>query len=320
MTHADGINLKNAGPKIKRKLNRKVTNSFLFVGLMVATAFYCRYLHYLTHVHVSARASHKASAAIAPATHDPKVKVNSSKPDDPPEVKNNDDQVPTEAAAGFFETLMAVITPSARASTMQPEMHIAPKPAKRAVAPTMVRATPSREMQPLTAGQKRLKTAQDAFDDVMNLACTYPTSYGFTPDECLADARLGNPIPIYTIAPQSQMHYTGQPLKTLLKPAEEWVYPVILNRSIRFMVTVRFDGWRYVPGEVSRALAMHYEKILARWPAGEGYHPQLVVIPKMPGYYFTIPELPRENITDTSRMLDFNPSLAPATVLLAGWQ
>ncbi len=65
---------------------------------------------------------------------------------------------------------------------------------------------------------------------------------------------------------------------------------------------------------------MVYEKILEHWPVGEGYHPQLVINPNMPFYYFTVPELPEQNLTDTTRMLEFNPSLTPAAVILESWR
>jgi hypothetical protein len=40
----------------------------------------------------------------------------------------------------------------------------------------------------------------------------------------------------------------------------------------------------------------------------------------MPFYFFTIPELPDQNMTDTSRMLDFAPALSPAAVILSSWR
>ena len=170
----------------------------------------------------------------------------------------------------------------------------------------------------MTAAQKRWKLAQDGFYDVMNLANNYPDAYGFMADEDLRAARLGEPVPVYRVVQPGRTDST--PVKSLLKPADEWVFPVILSNHIRFMVQVQYVGHDYVLGHGSRALAMNYDKIIARWPAGEGFHPQLVILPNQPFYYFTIPELPDENLTDTSRMLDFNPSLTPAKVIFAGWR
>jgi hypothetical protein len=79
-------------------------------------------------------------------------------------------------------------------------------------------------------------------------------------------------------------------------------------------------GDEYVAEPGSRALAMVYEKIEQHWPVSKGFHPQLVVNPNMPNYYFTIPELDQQNLTDIGDMFEYHPRLSPATVILASWQ
>jgi hypothetical protein len=275
----------------------------------------------LTHVHVPPKVSQTASPAKVPEALKPKLAALSPNPDDKPVPAKMNSPVAAKAAfAGFADLLMSVISPSAKAETMQPEMQPAAKQVKRVAVSAIPLASSRRELPPLTAEQKRLKIAQDGFADVMALAFQYPDAYGFRSDERLADAKLGNPIPIYRVAQQARAHYLGQPVASLLQPAEEWIFPIILDNHVRFMVQVRSVGGEYVLGNNSRGLAMVYDKILARWPASEGYHPQLVVVANLPGYYFTVPELPGQNLTDTSRMLDFNPSPSPASVVLAGWR
>ena len=222
---------------------------------------------------------------------------------------------------------MGVLTPSAKAETIQQELQPAPRqlaetarPVKRVPIQTATVFSSRHKPQAMTDEQKRLEVAQDGFAHVMDMARNYPDTYGFLPDEDLKAAKLGDAIPIYRVGLQEQDTYTGQPVSSLLKPSDEWVYPVILDNRIRFLVQVRYDGHDYVRGLGSRALAMAYEKILDRWPASEGFHPKLVTIPNLSFYYFTIPELPDQNITDTSRMLDVSPSLSPATLVLAAWR
>jgi hypothetical protein len=314
MIQAEGINFKSAGSLVRRKLDRRFFAGLLVLGLVLAAFLYWRYFNHLLQVCTPPTASHIVSAATLPAAK-LKPAAGSTKPDDKPELAKTDSPAPAKAAtAGFADYLMSVLSPSARAETAQPEIRFARKPAKGVTIQTAY------EPQPLTAEQKRLKLAQDGFDEIMDLAYKYPDAYGFMPEENLRAARLGDPIPVYMIAQQSLENYTGQPLKSLLKPADEWIFPVILDDRIRFMVQVRYVGHNYVLGHGSRALAMVYDKILAHWPASEGYHPQLVINPNMPFYYFTIPELPEPNITDTDRMLEFNPSLSPANVILASWR
>jgi hypothetical protein len=287
----------------------------------LAAFFYWRHLH-PSRPQVPSTAARKIPAAIKP-----ELAASSPKSDSPPAPAETV-VAPKAATAGFLDFVIAVFSPSAQAETIQPAMQPAvrmvietPKPAKRVVLQTAAaNASPVRVPQELTAEQKRLKVAQDGFGDVMNLAYKNPDVYGFMTGEHLESARLGSPLPIYIIAQQGRDRYAGQPVNSLLKPGNEWVYPIILENHVRFLVQVRYDGHDYVLGHGSRALAMAYEKILARWPAGEGFHPKLATMPNLPSYYFTIPELPDQNITDVTRMLDFNPSLSPATVMLASWR
>jgi hypothetical protein len=86
------------------------------------------------------------------------------------------------------------------------------------------------------------------------------------------------------------------------------------------MVEVKQAGHDYVPGKGNKSLAMAWGKIQQKWPAKEGFHPLLLVNPAVPGYYFSVPELPVQNITDTVEMFYFNPGTSPADVILASWR
>jgi hypothetical protein len=332
------INLQSVVSRRKRKAAKK-----FFIGLMVfalafAAFFYWQHFNHFRHVQVPATASRTAPVATvpaatapvatAPAAVKPALAASSPKIDDQPALTKSDHQVATKAATvGFADSLMGALSPSAKAATSQQEMQPAPKqvtetakPAKRVPIQTAAVSSFPRKPQAMTAEQKRLEVAQDGFAHVLDMAGKYPDTYGFLPDESLAAAKLGDAIPVYRIAQQGRERYAGQPVSSLFKPADEWVYPIIVKNRICYLVQVRYDGHDYVLGHGSRALAMAYDKILARWPASEGFHPQLVTIPDQPFYYFTIPELPDQNITDTSRMFDINPSLSPASIRLASWR
>lgn len=291
------------------------------IALLVTIFFYYRYLEHLTHVRVSAKPSHKAPTVTASDADELKLAAGSPKSDDQPAPAKTNNPVPAKAANGnFADSLMSVIAPSARAETMHPEMQPAPRLAKRMIAPVVARESSGQRPLPTTVEEARLKVAQDGFADAMSLAFQYPDAYGFTSDDNLGAAELGNSIPVYMIAEEDRGSYAGQPVTSLLKPADEWLFPIILDNRIRYMIQIRYDGHDYVVGHSSRMLAVAYDKILARWPANQGFHPQLVINPDMPFYYFTIPELPDPNMTDTSRMLDFDPVLSPAGVILTSWR
>jgi hypothetical protein len=321
MIQSADINFKNASLKIKRKLDRKISLGLWMIALLVAIFAYYRYLNNLTHVRMSAKSRHSAVAASTPATGTLKLAASQPKADDKPALAKTDNPAAAKAATGSFaDSLMSVLSPSAKAETMQPEMQPAPRLAKRTAASVAAPTSSGQRPLLLSDEQKLLKVAEDGFYNVMNLAYQYPSSYGFTSDDNLGSASLGGPIPVYMIAQQDRESYARQPVASLLKPADEWLFPVILGNRICFMMQIRCVGHHYVLGQGSRALAMAYDKILARWPASHGFHPRLVINPDMPFYFFTIPELPEPNMTDTSRMLDFNPSLSPAAVILSSWR
>jgi len=166
-----------------------------------------------------------------------------------------------------------------------------------------------------------LMAGQVAFANVIELAGKYPDSYGFQAGDFLSDAKLGTPIPVYTIEESARANYrAGQPVKPLLKAAKQWVFPVLMGDRVCCMVEVKQTGRDYVPGKGNKSLAMAWNKIQQKWPVSEGYHPMLLVNAEVPGYYFTVPELPVQNITDTVEMFYYNPGTSPADVILASWR
>lgn len=162
---------------------------------------------------------------------------------------------------------------------------------------------------------------ETAFDNVMDMANKYPDAYGFQAGDFLSDAQLGEPMQIYTIEESARANYqSGQPVKPLLKPVKQWVFPVTMGDRFCCMVEVWQNGREYVPGKGNKSLAMAWAKIVQKWPAEDGYHPLLLVNADIPGYYFTVPELPQQNITDTIEMFYFHPRTSPADVILASWR
>jgi hypothetical protein len=290
---------------------------WLRIGLMslVATLSvlaYWAYLHHLTHRALPA-VSH-----VVPVT--PKADV----PAVAPTLKN----VATEGIVAVESYLLkaAKISPAAPVATAAPSEPVAvPVPAPVAVAAPVITFVPApvpqRTYRVHTDQERLVMAGQTAFDNVMDLANKYPDAYGFQAGDFLSDAKLGQPIAVYTIAESDRANYqNGQPVKPLLKPARQWVFPVLMNDRICCMVEVSQAGHEYVPGKGNKSLAMAWNKINEKWPAEDGYHPMLVVNPEVPGYYFTVPELPQQNLTDTIEMFYFHPGTSPADVILASWR
>jgi len=278
---------------------------------------YWRYLHSLSHV--SAPALRQIAAAArsvpqplpnlaptAPVAQTPVAPVPVVKPAAPPVVVAAPVVAAPMVAAPPVQVPVAKVVPVVKA----PPVAVA------------ARRTPvSLPPRPLTEADQLAQAAKQAFGGVIDMAYKYPDACGFKPDDVLMDARMGAAIPVYQItAPDRAKYQAGQPLQPLLKPADRWVFPVLIGDQVRCMVQVTHTGHNYVPGGGSRTLGLAWNKILAKWPAAQGFHPQLLINPDIPGYYFTVPELAEQNLTDTDKMIFFNDDPSPAAVILASWR
>ena len=280
------------------------------IGVLTVSLAYWAYLHHLTHgSHRSVPVAH-AAPAVPPAI----------------EAAKNTTPIPAATAPVVAQTPAE----PASVATAAPVESAPPVPVAKPVAASVtapgVRISFDQPVQRVVTRQHTeqellLMAGMTAFGNVMTVANKYPDAYGFNAEDFLGDAKLGDPIPVYTIDERDRANYrTGQPLKPLLKPCNRWVFPVMMGDRICCMVQVKKAGKEFVPGAGSKSLAMAWTKILENWPADQGYHPQLVVNPQIPGYYFTVPELSMPNMTDTVMMTYFNPCTSPADVILASWR
>jgi hypothetical protein len=228
------------------------------------------------------------------------------------------------AAVENYLLKAAKVSPAAPVATPAP-VEPAAVPVAVAVAAPVITYAPApvaqRTYRVHTDQERLVMAGQTAFDNVMDLANKYPDAYGFLAGDFLSNAKLGEPIVVYTIGESDRVNYrNGQPVKPLLKPARQWVFPVLMGDRICCMVEVSQTGHEYIPGKGNKSLAMAWNKINEKWPAEDGCHPMLVVNPEVPGYYFTVPELPQQNLTDTIEMFYFHPGTSPADVILASWR
>jgi hypothetical protein len=218
------------------------------------------------------------------------------------------------------DSMMAALSPSAHAETIQQPLE--PAVPRIIATPSHRRLLPPEDPEAtMTDEQKLAYTANNALDKLLDMAVKTPDPFGFTVDDKLADAKLAAPMRVYTVAENDRKEYAdGQPIKDILQPTEEWIYPVVLNDEVRYMISIKHVGKHYVSSIGSRALAMSYEKIQEQWPESAGYHTMLVVNASIQDYYFTIPEMPEQNLTSTREMFEYSPKLSPATVILASWR
>jgi hypothetical protein len=314
-----GANVRRTSPP-QRKGLRLGMLSALFVLSALA---YWHYLYHMTH----ARAASQAHAAVAVATI-PKPAQSEEPPAKlPPALK--------KAANAGANAIGTYIAESLKIA--QPPALVAPvaevQPPAQAIPPALVltgykivsapvaTAVQQRAPRVLTPEQKMNRAAQAALARMLNQANKYPDAYGFLPEDDFAEVKLGNPIPVYSVLEKDRAAYQpGAEVKPLLKPTQQWVFPVLAGDRICCMVRVSFNGHDYIPGDASKSLALAWNKISASWPEADGFHPLLVVNPRIPGFFFTVPEASTPNLTDTDRMFAFHPDLSRADVILASWR
>jgi len=297
--------------------------------LVVGGYFYYQYLFHLTH-HVPKGGKITAIAPAAPSQPDPVLVVPSPAAAPSPSAAPVSDPAAEPAPARNANNTSFVAAPessapdeSMQAKVMNIDIKAPVEPQSHTPVATEL-SMPKISVKvdrPLTDAEKIEQAAQTGFSRVMDFAQQYPDTYGFAPDESLDQAKLGDAIPVYSITATNRHSYQeGQPVKPLLQPTGDLIFPITYNGEVRYMVQVKKTSKGYVTGDGSKALAIVYEKILTAWPASGGYHPQLIVQKGVPDYYFTVPELPDPNLTDTSCMFQDSPVLSPASVILASWR
>jgi len=135
-------------------------------------------------------------------------------------------------------------------------------------------------------------------------------NYGFTANDALDQAYLGDPFRLNMIAPEALLAYkAGDPVAPLLTETDMWYFPVMIQDRIRCVLIVdHLDGaWQAVSlGQA--ALAKSLGEVRQRWPGALGYSPVLVAVFQARKYLVMVPEEAEGTLT----------SLSPGQTGLAG--
>jgi hypothetical protein len=218
---------------------------------------------------------------------------------------------------------------SGNPAVSQPQNNQSPAPATPVIQPAAAtqppNASPSPRAHPDQQTEAIGKAAEPKFDDVMDHAAHEKTAYGFENEDNLEDAKLGDPLPIYTISEKDATNFSpAQDVESILKPSGHWLVPVTVKGALRTFISVSENSnHEFEAGGASVITARVWKTIASRWPAEKGFHPKLVSFPGIPGYYFTIPELQPQNLTDIVEVLaeaDQAANLSPALVTLHSWR
>jgi hypothetical protein len=176
-----------------------------------------------------------------------------------------------------------------------------------------------------TKSAKFREAALSGLDDLLEKAERSRDIYGFKADDHLGQADLGEPIPIYTVNGEEAGNYLqGQEIEPLLQESGHWLVPVRVDGSFRAFIEVyKTRTNTFVAKTGSLTAARVWKKIIKRWPPEKNFHPKLVIRSDVPGYFFTIPEIDPQNMTDIVQItseVDKPAMLSPALVILHSWR
>jgi hypothetical protein len=133
--------------------------------------------------------------------------------------------------------------------------------------------------------------------------------YGFTKNDILAQAYLGDPFNLYTIKPPALLAYQpGDSVPPLLTPTNIWYFPVMIQEEVRAVLAVdQLDGkWQAVSlGYVN--LARQLQGVMQQWPRSKGFHPRLIAVFQAKEHLLMVPE---ENANDLISLTPPKPGLA----------
>jgi hypothetical protein len=124
------------------------------------------------------------------------------------------------------------------------------------------------------------------------------SSYGFTKDDILEQAYLGDPFNLYTIKPSALLGYQpGDSLPAILTHTNIWYFPVMTRNEVRAVLEVsQQDGkWQAVGfGYVN--LAKKLQGVMQQWPKAKGFHPCLIAVFQAKQYLIMVPEASPNNL------------------------
>jgi hypothetical protein len=124
------------------------------------------------------------------------------------------------------------------------------------------------------------------------------SSYGFTKDEALDQAYLGEPFNLHTITPPALLGYQpGDSVRALLSKTNLWYFPVMFRDEARAVLVVdQLNGkWQAVSLGYA-TLAKQLQGVLQQWPRAKGFHPLLIAVFQAKEHLIMVPEVSSQEL------------------------
>ena len=150
-----------------------------------------------------------------------------------------------------------------------------------AIFPLFLLLFPASSMSREIAPREAVQAAHDRLEFFLKAIPVNDLShYGFSAEEDLANATLGDPVRVYTISPDGLFGYTEKmELSSLLSPTDLWFFPVLYLGDVRTILTVdKMNGELKAVAIGSSGLARQLKEVQDTWPESEGYEHTFVRI------------------------------------------
>lgn len=123
---------------------------------------------------------------------------------------------------------------------------------------------------------------------------------GFSENDTISDARLGEPFFMYTITAGSLDKYqSDDPVESLISNTGELYFPVTLNGEYKCILFMHWqnNSWELI-GYGGVRTAKHLSNLRKAWPSTKGDHPKIITVYQPRARLFYIPEKDLKNLTD----------------------
>ena len=123
--------------------------------------------------------------------------------------------------------------------------------------------------------------------------------YGFSANDDLSLARLGDGLRMHAIKPTTLMKASSNVnVSSIVSDTSMWFFPVLIESDSKAMLVVDRDGdsWKAVSFGYA-ALGHELNHLLQQWPVAKGFRAQLIAVFQAKQFYFTVPEIDDLNLT-----------------------
>jgi hypothetical protein len=123
--------------------------------------------------------------------------------------------------------------------------------------------------------------------------------FGFSENDSIEDAVLGEPFFMYAITPNALFSYRlGSAVKSMISKTGLLYFPILIVDEYKCLLFLsQQNGLWKLAGYGRARTAKYIGKLRKKWPPAEGDHPLIITVYETSDRFFTIPEKGSDNLT-----------------------